>query len=413
MTTPRTLRPATAAVLALALASATPVAHAQAPAGPATAVATPATAPAAGSAPAAARQAAATGLLLPELTGKAAVGRTTLHLVDRSRQDLWVPERARELMVDVFHPARSTPRPPAPYADPREARLLLEDVEVRDEALVRRLGATRAHSVVRARPQPGKHRLVLLSPGFGAPRFTLTTLAEDLASRGYVVALVDHAYESSGTVFPGGRVLTCVACRKAETREDMRKATVNRAQDLSFVLDRLTGPRPAWPHASLIDRERVGAAGHSLGGAAAASVMAYDDRVRAGVNMDGTFGDPVPERGLGGRPFLLLGTGDAAHQPEGEDVTWDAAWRNLDGWKRWLAVTGTHHFTFSDLPALFEQLRLPYPGTQPTIRADRAIGLVRTYTAAFFDLHLRGTHRPVLDGPTAENPEVRFNHHER
>ncbi|MFG3507051.1 alpha/beta hydrolase family protein [Streptomyces sp. NPDC047821] len=408
MKTLRTLRPATAAVVALiSLAMAAPAAHAQAPARPEpAAVAT--TAPASGPA----RQ-AATGVVLPEPTGRAEVGRSTLHLVDPSRQDLWVPERRRELMVDLYYPARSTAGAPSPYADRREAELLLAEVGVRDESVVETLSATRTHSAVHARPRPGKHPLVLLSPGFGAPRFTLTTLAEDLASRGYVVATVDHAYESSGTVFPGGRVLTCVACRKAETEEDMRKATVNRGQDLSFVLDRLTGPRPAWRYAGLVDRQRIGAAGHSLGGAAAASVMANDDRVRAGVNMDGAFGDPVPEQGLGGRPFLMLGTGDAVHQPGGEDATWDAAWRNLDGWKRWLAVTGAHHFTFSDIPVLFDQLRVPYPGAQPTIPATRAIGVVRTYTGAFFDLHLRGRPQPLLDGPTVENPEVRFNHHGR
>ncbi|MFF8831267.1 alpha/beta hydrolase family protein [Streptomyces sp. NPDC015131] len=398
MKTLRILRPAAVAVVALALA--VPAAQAQVPAGPA-------------SAAVAAAVPATTGVVLPEPTGRADVGRSTLHLVDPSRRDLWVPERRRELMVDVYYPARSSKGAPSRYADRREAELLLAEVGVRDASVVEALAATRPHSTVHARPRPGKHPLVLLSPGFGAPRFTLTTLAEDLASRGYVVATVDHAYESSGTVFPGGRVLTCTACRKAETAEDMRRATVNRGQDLSFVLDRLTGPRPAWRHAGIIDRQRIGAAGHSLGGAAAASVMANDDRVRAGVNMDGAFGDPVPERGLDGKPFMMFGTGDAAHQPGGEDVTWDAAWRNLDGWKRWLAVTGAHHFTFSDVPVLFDQLHVPYPGdAQPTITPARAVGVVRAYTGAFFDLHLRMRPQPLLDGPTADNPEVRFNHHE-
>ncbi|MFV2120618.1 alpha/beta hydrolase family protein, partial [Streptomyces sp. Act-28] len=251
--------------------------------------------------------------------------------------------------------------------------------------------------------------LVVLSPGIGGPRYTLTTLAEDLAGRGYAVAVVDHAHESAGTVFPGDRVLTCVACEKARTPEDMRKATVNRARDLAFVLDRLTGPRPAWRYASIVDRKRVGAAGHSLGGAAAASVMARDPRVRAGINMDGSFGDPVPAGGLGGRPFMLLGTHTDAHLPGGRDLTWDEAWRNLDGWKRWLSVAGTDHLTFSDAPVLFDQLGIAYDApTQPTIRAERAVELVRAYTAAFFDLHLRGVPQPLLDGPTAGNPEVHF-----
>ncbi|MFI6104243.1 alpha/beta hydrolase family protein [Streptomyces sp. NPDC051310] len=247
-----------------------------------------------------------------------------------------------------------------------------------------------------------------MSPGFGAPRFTLTTLAEELASRGYVVALVDHANESSGTVFPGGRVLTCVACEKAETLEDMRKATVNRAQDLSFVIDRLTGPRPVWKHAALIDRKRIGAAGHSLGGAASAAAMARDGRVLAGINMDGTFGDPVPEAGLGKRPFMMLGTDDAVHQPGGGDPTWDTAWRNLDGWKRWLGVSGAHHFSFSDVPVILDQLNMPYPDSQPALPAGRAVDVTRAYVTAFFDLHLRDRPQPLLVGPSPQNPEVRF-----
>ncbi|MCP9945736.1 alpha/beta hydrolase [Streptomyces somaliensis] len=413
MKSPRTLRTAAAAALVIALTATVP---AVAQARPASAAAATATVPAvaqarpASAATATAVQQSARGVLLPRPTGASPVGRETLHLVDRSRTDLWVPERPRELMVDLYYPARSAAGAPAPYADPREARLLLEDVGGGDPDAVARLSATRTHSVAGARPQRGRHPLVVLSPGFGGPRYTLTTLAEDLASRGYVVALVDHAHESLGTVFPGGRVLTCVACEKAETMEDMRRATVNRGRDISFLLDRLTGPRPVWRHAAVIDRKRIGASGHSLGGAAAASVMTQDARVLAGVNMDGRFGDPVPAGGLDGRPFMMLGTHTDVHLPGGEDASWDEAWRNLDGWKRWVSVEGTDHLTFSDAPLLFDQLGIPYDSpTQPTIRPERAVGLVRAYTAAFFDLHLRGIPQPLLDGPTAADPEVHFN----
>ncbi|WP_031074503.1 alpha/beta hydrolase family protein [Streptomyces sp. NRRL S-118] len=395
MKTLRTLRPAAVAALALALAAPVSAAHAQSTADRAAPLV-------------ASVQEAAAGVVLPSPGGPSPVGRSTLHLVDRARQDLWVPERPRELMVDMYYPARDAGRTPAPYADPREARRLVEAAGGQDAAAGEKLGATRTHGFAGARPDRGRHPLVLLSPGFGAPRFTLTTLAEELASRGYVVALVDHANESSGTVFPGGRLLTCVACEKAETLEDMRKATVNRGQDLSFVIDRLTGPRPAWKHAALIDRKRIGAAGHSLGGAAAASAMARDGRVLAGINMDGTFGDPVPEGGLGKRPFMMLGTDDPVHQPGGGDPTWDVAWRNLDGWKRWLGVTGAHHFSFSDVPVLLDQLNMPYPGSQPTLPAGRSVDVTRAYATAFFDLHLRNRPQPLLDGPSPQNPEVRF-----
>ncbi|WP_258341559.1 hypothetical protein [Saccharopolyspora gregorii] len=35
------------------------------------------------------------------------------------------------------------------------------------------------------------------------------------------------------------------------------------------------------------------------------------------------------------------------------------------------------------------------------------------YVAAFLDRHLRGLPRPVLDGPTEQNPEALFWHHGR
>lgn len=55
---------------------------------------------------------------------------------------------------------------------------------------------------------------MLLSPGLTMPRATLTSVAVDLASRGYVVALVDHTYEAPGITFPDGRTLGCVICEQ-------------------------------------------------------------------------------------------------------------------------------------------------------------------------------------------------------
>ncbi|MBC2876541.1 MULTISPECIES: alpha/beta hydrolase family protein [Streptomyces] len=361
--------------------------------------------------PAAAPPAANTAPRLPDPTGPYAVGRSTLHLVDHGRKDLWVPEAdGRELMVDITYPARPGAGPTAPYATTEEARLLLKDRELDKVIPPERFAATRTHSRVDTSPVGGRHPLVVLSPGFSVARYTITALAEDLASRGYVVASIDHAYESVGTLFPGGRMLTCVACEKARTEKDFHAAVVNRAEDASFVLDRLTGSRSPWKHADLIDRQRIGMAGHSLGGATAAAVMAADPRVRAGVNMDGSFQGAVPPGGLGGRPFMMLGTDDGIHRPGGEDTSWDEAWPRLDGWKRWLTVAGADHFSFSDFPFLGDQLLppgTPYPGSG--LSGRRSLDITRSYVAAFFDRHLRGIPQPLLAGPTRANPEVRFN----
>ncbi|MET9542397.1 alpha/beta hydrolase [Streptomyces sp. NPDC006553] len=342
---------------------------------------------------------------LPAPTGPYSVGSTVLPLVDRSRTDPWVPTAdGRALMVTLHYPAAGGGRP-APYATREEARLLAEQLGpgVSGDVLAR----TRTHSRTDARPAPGRRPLVLLSPGFSVSRWTLTHLAEDLASRGYVVASVDHAYESYGISLPGGRTLTCVACTALdEGGVHGSVVTSTRAADMRHVLDRLTGPRPVWKHADVIDARRIGMAGHSIGGASAASAMVADPRIDAGINMDGSFWEDLPADGLRGRPFMMLGTHDAMHLPGGTDTTWDRAWNGLDGWKRWVTVAGSEHFTFSDGPVISRHFGLP----QPELPTGRAVAVTRTYVAAFFDQHLRGLPRPLLDGPSPANPEVHFQH---
>ncbi|MER5933550.1 alpha/beta hydrolase [Streptomyces sp. NPDC002054] len=385
MKSSRTVLAATAVALVLPLAGA---------------VASPA---AAASAPAVSAVDQKSGLSLPAPAGRFGVGLETLHLVDRARTDPWAGSGPRELMVTLRYPAHRGTGAPVGYLRTDEARLLIEDRGLEGVVAPEVLAATKSYSRAGAVPRGGRFPLVVLSPGFTVPRATLTALAEDLASRGYVVASVDHAYEASGVAFPGGRVLTCRACEQIKEKADYRKVSDGRARDVSFLLDRLTGRHPAWRHARMIDERRIGMAGHSIGGASAAAAMAADPRIRAGADLDGTLFTPVPGNGLGGRPFLLMGT--AENDPE-HDKNWAENFGRLDGWKRWLKVEGAGHFTFTDLPVLGDQLGLPDPETP--LPGQRSAALTRQYVAAFFDLQLKGVPQAVLEGPTAENPEVRF-----
>lgn len=357
-------------------------------------------------------------LELPRPTGPYAVGRDTLHLTDAQRRDPWVPSAgARELMATMYYPARpGTGGAPAPYMTTEEAQLLLKGSELADVLPAEQLAGTRTHARTGARAVGGHHPLVVLSPGFALHRATLSLLSEELASRGYVVALLDHAYESLGTAFPGGRTLTCVACDtvKNAPKDDqlplMAKVATGRAADISFVIDTLTAAphRPHGParrYSSMIEPKRIGVAGHSIGGNSAATAMAADRRIRAGINMDGGFSAPVPPSGLNGRPFLMLGN-LSGHAPDGKEGSWLPNWRRLDGWKRWLTVRDAGHFSFIDLPVLGAQLGIPDP-TAP-IPGKRAGEITRTYAGAFFDQQLRGIPQPLLDGPSTANPEVVF-----
>ncbi|MBF9073584.1 alpha/beta hydrolase family protein [Streptacidiphilus fuscans] len=341
---------------------------------------------------------------LPRPTGPHAVGVETLHLVDRDRPDPWVPSAGpRQLMVSMYYPARTGTGRPAPYMTTEEARLFLDMEGVGSAFPAQALADTRTYAFTDARPEHGRYPLVVLSPGFGLPRQTLTGLAVDLASRGYVVALVDHTYEDSGTTFPDGQTLGCATCGANGPAPE--KIEQSRAEDVSFVLDELTSRHPAWQYAQLIDRKRIGMAGHSLGGASVIPTMAADQRVRAGADLDGRFFVPVPAGGLGGRPVLLFGN-PVNHAVGGDEPSWADDWPNLGGWKRWLTVTGSDHVNFTDVPVLADEAGIPgVDGSIPSVRAEQ---LTRDYVAAFFDEQLKGIPQPLLDGPSPADPEVVF-----
>lgn len=128
--------------------------------------------------------------------------------------------------------------------------------------------------------------------------------------------------------------------------------------------------------------------------------MLRDARIIAGVNMDGNF--RFPNDTPSDRPVLMLGK--PSHVPGGQDPTWDETWRELTGWKRWLSVDRTEHLSFTDLAPLAQQLGTPLQD----LDGARVDAVTRAYVVAFVDAHLRGLHVPLLDGPSARFPEVRF-----
>ena len=361
-------------------------------------------------------------LCLPEPTGSCPVGTTSLHLIDTDRPDPWAAGvTARELMVSLWYPAVPSDGRPARYMTPAESELQLTARGITGVP-PDGLSTVRTNAVSDAGPTGTQRNLplVVLSPGFTSPRSALTALAEDLASHGYVVAGIDHTYESFATAFPDGRVTTCLA-RQARQRSTGfgEKVAAGRAADVSFVLGELTGTHRAWPGAGLIDPSRIAMAGHSAGGAATIAAMLADPSIRAGIDMDGSTAAPIPDEGLA-RPFLFLGKqsnyapgSGGALTPGTRDwkllrgavVTWERDWELLTGWKRWLVVAGAVHASFTDLALLADQVGIDI-GTG--LSGARSLDITRAYVRAFFDQHLRGRPQTLLDQPSPRYPEVTF-----
>jgi predicted dienelactone hydrolase len=126
--------------------------------------------------------------------------------------------------------------------------------------------------------RPRQFPVIIFSQGLGSTSFNYTCLMEDLVSRGYVVASIEHTYTALAVWFPDGRV----ALRHNEppssglTPEQRFKWMLAKtsdqisegAADVRFVLDHLTKERNDTGRFILgdrIDLSRLAAMGHSAG----------------------------------------------------------------------------------------------------------------------------------------------------
>ncbi|WP_433854443.1 hypothetical protein [Streptomyces kronopolitis] len=226
--------------------------------------------------------------------------------------------------------------------------------------------------------------VLLYSPGGGDPRTLGTGLAEELASRGYVVVTIDHPGDGSEVEFPRGRagrqqVRTTVFRGNPRTDPKLfRTVVATRLADIRFVLDQLAllaaGRNPDALGRPLpeglgraLDPRRVGIYGHSVGGTTAAQAMYEDRRIGAAVNLEG-FLDDAPERpGRPGqllpvarygvdRPLLLLGTDGFPERPALEP-SWSAVLAHRRGHTRRRRLAHATHGVFTDYAAFAPQLQ--------------------------------------------------------
>lgn len=348
--------------------------------------------------------AAPSPLELAAPTGTRPIGAVSLYLVDRTRVDpLAGTPGPRELSARVWYPAASpADGPPVGY--------MSEGVSAAIEGAfglpAGTFGELSAHASASPPVADGRHPLLLFSHGLGAMHQFDTSLLEELASRGYVVAAIDHTYDAAVVELPDGRVVPGIAPAVPDPAQ-RRQLLSTRVDDLRFVLDRLVRLTRAESGllAGHLDLRRIGALGHSFGGATVASAMLIDRRIVAGADLDGRVWGRVVSKGLD-RPFMLL-VGDSLTV----GLTPDQArfFTRLRSERHALRLVGAGHFSFTDVPQFADAL----PGLDQlfdigSIDAAEATREVRAYVTAFFDEALLGRRNPLLDGASPDHPNVRF-----
>lgn len=266
--------------------------------------------------------------------------------------------------------------------------------------------------------------LILFSHGYGGWSEHASNLAEALAAKGYVVAAIDHAdmsFDSArGFLLSFGNVLL-------DRTQDQREV-------LGLILKRATAEKTGY--AALIDANKVGLMGYSMGGygalatagapydpksktisqlppAAQKAVLASDPAITASIKALVTIAP------WGGQPENRVWTADALSQIKipvlmvagdqddvvnfKQGVSW--IFDNLKGTDRRLLVyrEARHNIAGNPVPVNdesdFQTLEF---FAEPVWRAERLNMINQHFIAAFFDLTLKGEKAKAsyLDVPT-------------
>lgn len=325
----------------------------------------------------------------PTPTGPHPVGTTVLQWTDtRPETATPDPDDHRTVVAQIWYPAATTNGEHAPYLGrtPQEAKTVAEGLAQYvglPGFTLDSLALARTAAVLDATPARGRFPLILFSPGLGGVRGQNTVWAEDLASRGYVVAALDHPYDSAAVVLADGTVIRTLVAATGDDEADRRRgvdwATI-RAQDLRFALTQLDKSR----FAGLLDLDHVAVTGHSLGGGAALMAARLDHRFTAVIDLDGFPYDPMPA-GLP-QPALVvnhpLQPGESPDfLPTADRVLGQAA----EGYR--VEIPGSAHLTFTDAPLWLP----PVPSVVGTQGRDEAPALTVAITVAFLDHVFEGT----------------------
>ncbi|KAI5814401.1 hypothetical protein BZA77DRAFT_318793 [Pyronema omphalodes] len=340
---------------------------------------------------------------IPRPTGpERYIGTTSITLTDRSRPEEFGTGN-RRVVVQAYYPI-SQPQ----YGSEIESYLspLIGDLLGAHYGLPNgTLNDIRTNSYYEKHPGPKFRGMypIIFSTGMGVPRHIYTTMYEDLASYGYCVFSIDHPYDAAAVEFSDGTVAYSRVPMNL-TDEVTEKFFQIRIKDIRFVADQLENFR----RSRLMRLDKIGAFGHSLGGAAVAGAMIGRTRIKAGMNMDGGIWGEVGKSDVSGN-FLLMGTPD--HNST-VDPTWKS-WRNAqDGWNREMTIKGAKHGLFSDYPTLVDMLGFrKVPGIEEligTMKGDRARKLLGAYTRDFFGWSLKKNKLKLINKKNAQYPEVEY-----
>ncbi|CQR56548.1 alpha/beta hydrolase family protein [Paenibacillus riograndensis] len=383
---------------------------------------------------------------LPAPTGELKVGTQVFHFTDPSREETFgtTATGKRELMVQVWYPAQAGTGRYAPFIpDTPILRYMAANYGLPGFTFQHlKYVSSHAYSGAEVSSAQTSYPLILANPGNGSSRFLHTSQAENLASHGYIVAVIDHTYNTFATEFPDGRVTTSTTDDLFSPDHDYRTESGNRdklgkvlTDDVVFVLDQfelIQSGQISSDFKGRIDLGHVGVFGHSIGGATAYDAS-YDPRITVGIDLDGGLYRLRDREGLR-KPFLFINSESEFERLKmvmDNRVYTDAELKRMGSTREWndqvtedkklelermretvgeggqfLYIEKTEHLNFTDvqfISPIFKML-----GITGKIAPERADSIINAYMLDFFDMYLKNQGGSLMKGPDSRFPEVKI-----
>ncbi|GAB5426435.1 MAG: hypothetical protein Crog4KO_35820 [Crocinitomicaceae bacterium] len=359
----------------------------------------------------------------PELTGTYQVGRTNYDMIDDSREEILTSNESdsRQFAVTVFYPAIAGENSePAPYISEPFRTTFAQESGM--PAFL--LDSLQPHAYADAPIADEVFPVILFSPGLGTPLLFHTGQLEELASHGYIVIGISHSYSTPSVMLSDGQTLNMsdadvvndtVATLSSEDLENATQTILAPiwVDDMLFVLNQLdrlnTNDSLLENH---LDLTRIGAFGHSFGGATALSASYLDDRILAVVNMDGDIYGEVITQGLARPTMIMLSDTSLLSEEEIEDSGVDlealqmkqerVLSQSLPGYL--VSMPGSTHGSYiTDFLVLAEE--------QPLFSSPDLVGTLENINQARSTIHntvLVFFNTYVNEGPAPQMPDLAF-----
>jgi dienelactone hydrolase len=352
---------------------------------------------------------------LPTPTGTYSVGSQYIHL--KTNQDEYMTSEIgdkRELMVKVWYPAILSNEKTEAYLNDGD-RIGFAVKYGLPKTTFNYLDNVKTHTYSTPSVAKGEFPVLIFSHGSYSKASGYYALIEEIVSHGYIVLNINHTYESTGALFPNGEIKLYNSeydrnhnnqemaemvwnamqnYNKAITPEEQyttvhdlilnyygAELTERYSKDISLVIDELKKWNTSTFLAQHLDTTKIGVFGHSQGGAAAGQALLDDDRIIAGINVDGMQWGPMIDTMMT-KPFALISS------------EWDSSHPNLnlhayhngsssDFYNAKIPNSG--HSNFMDIPLM---INLPFINEAGTINPNRVYEITTKTLLQFFDMYL-------------------------